>query len=399
MAYDYLTPTIEKYKKNDTKNENTNVDNTVKTAGDWIGKGVENKTTYDPNKASTNYGTYEDDLKRLSDAQKQYQINQLKQARQTALDNLNAQEQTIKPTYQNQRNLATAQSQSGARSFAEYMANRGLTNTGASAQGEINRQSALQNTLGNIGTAEANAYRDIVNQRTQVENNYAYGLANANSAIEQEYLNNLLKHNEQQREYEKNLRLRALGQYANDYQAYMNTLDPNSIEYKEAAAARGDKVNNNYANAYMPSNSLERIKTGNFTINDALAAGFNSYEEAYKAYQYYDAIAQAQAEKEAEALAWDRYLDETKLNNSTRLTNAQVANYNSQIAHRNSSNSSSSLSNGKSNTVSYSTHKSILDQNAKSVDDVINYIDNQVNAGRMSETDAISLMDFYKINH
>ena len=147
--------------------------------GSWISS----QSKANPGGEAADYGTYKDDLDRLTEAKKQAQITALKQAKEQALANLDAQEQEIKPMYQNQRNIASASSQQGARSFAEYLANRGLTNSGAAAQGEINRLGALQNTMGQIGTAEANAYRDIANQRTAVENNYVTGLANAKTIV------------------------------------------------------------------------------------------------------------------------------------------------------------------------------------------------------------------------
>ena len=272
--------------------------------------------------SATDYGTYADDLSRLSDAQKKFQISQLKQARDKALANLDAQEKNIKPTYQNARNMASATSQSGARSFAEYLANRGLTNSGAAAQGEINRLSAYQNTLGGIDTAEANAYRDIANQRTAIQNDYVAGVANANNAIAQQYYNNLLNYNEQQRQMVNQLRQQALGQYANDYQAYMNTLDPNSMEYLWAAAARGNKMANNYSNAM--NNALANIQAGNINYNNAAALGM-TVPQAQEYYNNYLAQQQAQAQAEADQLAWDRYVERTKLDNDTRNTNSLIA--------------------------------------------------------------------------
>ena len=197
---DKLTDTVKK-----TAEAIKNVGNEEKTTnsvpsnetndGSWIGSQTP-KYSFASEK-STDYGSYKDDLERLSKAQQKAQVAQLKQARDKALANLNTQEQSIKPTYQNARNMASATSQSGARSFAEYLANRGLTNSGASAQGEINRLSSLQNTLGGLDTEEANAYRDIANQRTAVENDYVAGVANANNAIAQQYYNNLLNYNQQ----------------------------------------------------------------------------------------------------------------------------------------------------------------------------------------------------------
>jgi hypothetical protein len=303
------------------------------------------------------YGTYKEDLDRLTKAQRQAQIDELKAARTQALASLDAQEQAIKPTYENARNLTSASSQQGARNFSEYLANRGLTNSGASAQGEINRQSALINNLGNINTAEANAYRDIANQRTAVENNYVSGLANANNALTSNYYNNLLNYNEQQRQLIQNLQQQALGQYANNYQAYMNTLDPNSMEYLYASAARGNKVANQYNSAQ--NNALASIQAGNINYNNAAALGW-TIPQAQAYYDNLQAQAQATALAEQEALnrqvaqqnwenaykenqlQWNQNMDynnyllnQQKVANDTRQTNASINNINSQIAKRN----------------------------------------------------------------
>ena len=251
------------------------------------------------------YGTYTEDLNKLTKAQRQAQVDELKAARTKALANLDAQEQNIKPYYQTARNQTSAASQQGARNFAEYLANRGLTNSGAAAQAEINRQSSLMNNLGNINTAEANAYRDIANQRAAIENNYVSSLANANNALTNNYYNNLLNYNEQQRQYINNLQQQALGQYAGDYQAYMNTLDPNSVEYLQAAAARGNKVASANNNAYTYNNAINNIKSGNWSYNDLVAAGMTN-EQAQKLYTDTVAAAEAQAAATAEQQAYDR---------------------------------------------------------------------------------------------
>ena len=280
---------------------------------------------------STNYGTYQQDLDRLTQAQRQAQIDQLKAARTKALANLDAQEQTIKPYYQTARNQTAAASQQGARSFNEYLANRGLTNSGAAAQGEINRLSSLNNNLGNLNTAEANALRDIANQRTQVENDYVAGLANANNAISNNYYNNLLNYNEQQRQYVQGLQNQALGQYANDYQAQINNLlaqgyDPNSLEVLQLQALRGNKANTLYNNGQ--ANALANIQAGNINYNNAAQLGM-TIPQAQAYYQNYVAQQQAQAQAEAEALAYSRQQDAIKneLNYNNYLLNQQkVAN-------------------------------------------------------------------------
>ena len=287
---------------------------------------------------STNYGTYQSDLDKLTKAQRQAQVDQLKAARTKALANLDVQQQQIKPLYENARNQTAAASQQGARNFAEYLANRGLTNSGAAAQGEINRQSNLVNNLGNLNTAEANAYRDIANQRTVIENDYAANLANANNAITNNYYNNLLNYNEQQRQMVQALQQQALGQYANDYQAQINNLlsqgyAPNSLEVLQLQALRGNKSNQLY-NAGQ-QNALANIQAGNINYNNAAALGMT----VPQAQQFYDNyVAQQQAAAQAQAEALQREIEQQQYKNTmdynNYLLNAQkVANDTAQTQY------------------------------------------------------------------
>lgn len=308
---------------------------------------------------STDFGTHQSDLDKFTKAQRQAAVDQLKAARTKALANLDVQEQNIKPMYENARNQTSAASQQGARNFAEYLANRGLTNSGAAAQGEVNRLSTLNNNLGNLATQEANAYRDIANQRTAIENDYAANLANANNAITQNYYNNLLNYNEQQRQYVQNLQNQALGQYAGDYQAYKNSLlaqgySPNSLEVLSVDAARGNKINNANANAFTYSNALNNITSGNWSYNDLLATGMTN-EQATKLFNDTRAAAELKQQQELEQLLYDRNQDTIKndLNYEKYLldklkTEADIRNINSQITKRSSSGSSGNNSSNSS---------------------------------------------------
>jgi hypothetical protein len=280
---------------------------------------------------STDYGTYKEDLDKLTKAQRQAQIDELKAARTAALANLDAQEQAIKPTYQNARNLSSASSQQGARNFAEYLANRGLANSGAAAQSEINRLSALNNNLGNINQAEANAYRDIANQRTAVENNYVSGLANANNALTNNYYNNLLNYNEQQRQQIQALQNQANYQYYDDIQARINELlaqgySPNSYEVLSLQALRGQKMANTYNNAM--ANASSNILAGNINYNNAAQLGL-TVPQATNVYNTNLANEQAQREAAAEQLAYDRTQQE--LANNIKLQ--QLANDTAQTQY------------------------------------------------------------------
>lgn len=346
---------------------------------------------------TTNYGSYQDDLERLSRAQQKTQIAQLKQARNKALANLDAQEQEIKPTYQTARNQASATSQSGARSFNEYLANRGLTNSGASAQGEINRLSSLQNSLGNIDTAEANAYRDIENQRTAVENDYVAGVANANNAIAQEYYNNLLNYNQQQRAMVNQLQQQALGQYANDYQAQINNLlaqgySPNSLEVLQLQALRGNKMGTNYSNANTPENALASIQAGNINYNNASALGWT----VAQAQQYYNNLsakqeAEAQAEKDQQTL--ENSIKLKQLANDTAQTNYNI---NKPYSSNNSSNNGSGNDDVKY-TMSLSQAINELEAYEGKNEEMKNKIFNLEASGLITEKQAEQLYNLYEL--
>ena len=306
------------------------------TNADW--HEVQGTVKSSGNGTVADYGTYQSDLDRLTKAQRQAQIDELKAARTKALANLDAQEQTIKPYYEAARNQTAANSQQGARNLAEYLANRGLTNSGAAAQAEINRTSALNNNLASLGTAEANAYRDIANQRTQVENDYAAGLANANNAITTNYYNNLLNYNEQQRQMVQALQQQALGQYSNDYQAQINNLlaqgySPNSLEVLQLQALRGNKSNQLY-NAGQ-QNALSNIQSGNINYNNAAQLGM-TVPQAQQYYNNYVAQQQAAAQAQQEALqreiAQQNFKNELDYNNYL-LNQQKVANDTAQTQY------------------------------------------------------------------
>ena len=285
--------------------------------GDWIGNG--GKSSINPNYSKET--SYQDDLNRLKRLQQKATANELKAQKEKTLQALAERESTVKPTYQNQRNLASANSQKGARSFSEYLANRGLTNSGASAQGEMNRLSTLQNTLGTIDTNETNELNEIARARANAESDYASNLATANSKLEAEYFNNLLQENQRQRLIDEQLKQQSAQQYASDYQAQINNLlaqgySPNSREVLQLSALRGDKIANNINNATNVSNALASIQAGNINYNNAAALGWT----VEQAQNYYNTV-RMQAQKEAEQQAFENWLKRQQLANDTAQTN------------------------------------------------------------------------------
>lgn len=284
----------------------------------WTGKGGKSNTQI------INDTSYSDDLNRLKRLQQKATANELKAQKEKTLQALAEREATVKPTYQNQRNLASANSQKGARSFSEYLANRGLTNSGASAQGEMNRLSTLQNTLGTIDTNETNELNEIARARANAESDYASNLARANSKLEAEYFNNLLQENQRQRLIDEQLKQQSAQQYASDYQAQINNLlaqgySPNSREVLQLSALRGDKIANNINNATNVNNALASIQAGNINYNNAAALGWT----VEQAQNYYNTV-RMQAQKEAEQQAFENWLKRQQLANDTAKTQYEI---------------------------------------------------------------------------
>lgn len=298
---------------------NNNTSNNVNSSNEssWIGSGVSPRTGEVTYGGSANTGTaisngssYNEDLQRLKRLQQEANVQQLKAQKDKTLQALAEREATVKPTFQNQRNATSAQSQRSARSFNEYLANRGLTNSGAGAQAEINRASTLQNNLAAINTAETNELNEIARARANAEADFANNLAIANSQIEADYFSKLVEENQRQRLIDEQLKQQAQYQYADDYQARINELlaqgySPNSREVLQLQALRGQKANNTYSNANSYSNALAQIQSGYINYNNAAQLGM-TVEQAQQYYNQVKAQQEAQARAEAEQLAYER---------------------------------------------------------------------------------------------
>lgn len=374
-------------------------------APSWIGSGNSPRTgkpTYggsaNTSAAISNGSSYDDDLQRLKRLQQEANVQQLKAQKDKTMQALAEREATVKPTFQNQRNATSAQSQRSARSFNEYLANRGLANSGAAAQGEINRASTLQNNLAAINTAETNELNEIARARANAEADYANNLAIANSQIEADYFSKLVEENQRQRLIDEQLKQQAQYQYADDYQARINELmaqgySPNSREVLQLQALRGQKANNTYSNANSYNNALAQIQSGYINYNNAAQLGM-TVEQAQQYYNQVKAqLAYERAQQEiANAQKW------AQIENDKRNTDSLIA------SRQNSGNSS------KANAVSFSTHKNIIDNNYTQKDTydnfvvydtegIKNYIVRERQNGRLTEKDANSILANYGIDY
>lgn len=188
------------------------------------------------------------DIEKLKEAQRQQAIAALNKSRDSALSNLGAEKAQIQPMYYNKRNETSTGSQLQAKNFAEYMANRGLTNSGTNAQAEIARNVSLQGNIGALNQQEAAANADIARRETDVRNAYESDLAAANAGIEANALNQLINAN--QRSYELGLNQYNTDRgfnYQQEQDKVRNDFNQNQFNFQKEQAA----IDNAYRNGQL----------------------------------------------------------------------------------------------------------------------------------------------------
>lgn len=143
-------------------------------------------------------------------AQKQAQVSALQNAYNNTINQIAQQEKATKDTATANRNNASVQSQLADQRVANFMANNGLTNSGTNAQMYMNSQGALQNSLGNITTAEQDALGRLGDQRVLAKQNLENDIASANAGLDATRLQYQLAQLEGDDEYKRQLELLAI---------------------------------------------------------------------------------------------------------------------------------------------------------------------------------------------
>ena len=205
--------------------------------------------------------------------QEKKRLAALEAQKRSALAALGQERGLVEPQYQRAVSGAAGQSATGARNLAEYMAQRGLTNSGASVQGEISRQGALQNVVGGLEQERVNWLSDIARRETGAKSAYDQGALEASLDREASSLQARLAEQERARTES----IGTVGQYGQDYAAEINAI--------QAEMARGDN-SRAYLLPYLKIARQEKV------------AG----------------IAKSQAEQEQEE--WDRWIAMQRLGGS-----------------------------------------------------------------------------------
>ena len=144
--------------------------------------------------------SYEDDLNRLKNAQRDAAVADLQNTRNQALSNLDAEQRQNASAYNQQRLTANAQNRLSAKNFQEYLATTGRANSGLSAQARMQNANNLNTSLNYLNAGETSALADINRRRTDATNAYNTGLAGANAQIEANYIQNLLEQRDKERQ-------------------------------------------------------------------------------------------------------------------------------------------------------------------------------------------------------
>ncbi len=152
--------------------------------------------------------------------QEKKRIAALEAQKRSALASLQTEKQQINPAFNTALSNVAGQSARQARNLAEYLAQRGQTQSGLAAQAEMQRYSDLSNQQGLLEQQRANALSDIAQRETQVRSAYDEGTLQAlldRQIAESAYQQQLA---EQQRAESIN----TVGQYGQDYAAEINRI-------------------------------------------------------------------------------------------------------------------------------------------------------------------------------
>jgi hypothetical protein len=259
-----------------------------------------------PASTNTTSPTYNpiDQINALKQAQKNQSIISLASARDKTLSNLKAEKKEIAPQYYNQRSNASTGSQLQAKNFAEYMAQRGQSNAGASGQAELARNVALQGTLGNLQTAEANAFADNARRVSDVNNAFNDDVVAAQAGIEAQSMQQLINQMNADRAF--------------NYQAGRDTITDTRESQRYTDQLKQQQFNNSMAQAQF---DFEKKQA---EISNAVQQGQLSIQQGQLA------IAQANQELQSKQQELDNAFRQTQFDTSTDQWNRQFDNANNQ---------------------------------------------------------------------
>jgi hypothetical protein len=156
-----------------------------------------------PSRNSLGSNDYTNQLNDLKKAQLSQAMAGLDKQRNASLSNLSSEKATIEPAYQKQKIQAGVTAKQTARSFDEFMAQRGGAKSGIAGQGTLLNNVAYQGQVGSLNQAEASAISDNARRVTDVNNAYESDVTGAKAGIEAQALQNYITQMNADRAYEQ----------------------------------------------------------------------------------------------------------------------------------------------------------------------------------------------------
>ena len=147
-------------------------------------------------------------------------LQALEQQKRNALAALKQEKAQVNPAFHTGLSNIAGQSARQARNLAEYLAQRGQTQSGIAAQGEMQMQSDLLSQQGLLEQQRINALADIARRESEVRSAYDSGALDA--AMERQY--NTLQGQLAEQERARQEGIATVGQYYDDYAAQLNKI-------------------------------------------------------------------------------------------------------------------------------------------------------------------------------
>lgn len=148
-------------------------------------------------------------------------LQALEQQKRNALAALKQEKAQVDPAFHTGLSNIAGQSARQARNLAEYLAQRGQTQSGIAAQGEMQMQSDLLSQQGLLEQQRINALADIARRESAVRSAYDSGVLDA--AMERQY--NTLQWQLAEQERARQEGIATVGQYYDDYAAQINKIE------------------------------------------------------------------------------------------------------------------------------------------------------------------------------
>ena len=152
--------------------------------------------------------------------QEKRRLQALEQQKRNALATLKQEKAQVNPAFNTGLSNIAGQSARQARNLAEYLAQRGQTQSGIAAQGEMQMQSDLLSQQGLLEQQRINALADIARRESEVRSAYDSGALDA--AMERQY--NTLQGQLAEQERARQEGIATVGQYYDDYAAQLNKI-------------------------------------------------------------------------------------------------------------------------------------------------------------------------------